>query len=55
MKPATLRMRKWRKKNRERNRVNGRRWRKNNLKKARAKNRKWYRKNRAYKLKQMQK
>jgi len=52
MKSATLRMRRWRKKNRTRARENDRRWRKKNLKKARAKNRAWYKKNRLYKLKQ---
>lgn len=45
MKAATLRMRKWRKKNRQRQRENDRRWRKNNLSKARAKNREWYKNN----------
>src|SRR5271165_6096959 len=52
MKETTLRMRRWRKKNRSRSRENDRRWRKKNLKKARAKNRAWYKKNRLYKLQQ---
>jgi Recombination endonuclease VII len=47
---ASLRMRRWRKNNRLRDRENGRRWRKNNLKKARAKTRAWYAKNREYQL-----
>lgn len=52
MSESTKRMRRWRKKNRERQRENDRRWRRNNLRKARAKNRAWYKKNRLYKLKQ---
>ena len=47
---SALKMRRWRRKNRERQRENDRRWRKNNLKKARAKNRKWYRENREREL-----
>jgi hypothetical protein len=43
---SAVRMRKWREKNRERQRETNRRWRKNNLKAARANCRKWYRKNR---------
>jgi hypothetical protein len=45
-KKATSKMRKWRKKNKQRNLENGRRWRKDNVEKARAKNRKHYWNNR---------
>jgi hypothetical protein len=52
VKASTLKMRRWRKKNPERQREINNRWRRNNLKKARAKNRDWYKRNRSYKLKQ---
>lgn len=52
MESSKLKMRRWRKKNPERQKENNRRWRRNNLKKARAKNRAWYKKNRLYKLRQ---
>jgi hypothetical protein len=46
MRAASLRMRHWRKKNRNRDLQNQRNWRKNNLEKSRRKNREWYKRNR---------
>ena len=48
---SAIKMRRWRKKNRERQRENDRRWRKKHLKEARAKYRDWYRRNRKKQLK----
>lgn len=50
MKKSTLKMRRWRKKNRERQRENDRRWRKNNPEKVRAKQKRWYKENRESEL-----
>lgn len=46
MKPATLRMRKWREKNPEKALENNRKWRENNPEKAAAKYMKWLNNNR---------
>lgn len=50
MKQSTLKMRRWRKKNRRRQRENDRRWRERNPEKAKAKQRRWYRENREREL-----
>ena len=51
MKAATLKMRRWRKKNKKQNLENDRRWRRENIEKAKANNRAWYSRNRQQELK----